>query len=159
MKNALQQLNKVFRTLVNKTKCCYLITTLFLFSAPTINAQYQKATRGQVVVFDTAVITEINTFRAETRKFKAADTLIKSFQQEIKLLSAASGLKDSLLWSKDEIIKLNAVAITRKDSAILELSRVNKEFYKQLTSPKKWYERRGVWIAAGALGSFLIVKL
>lgn len=58
-----------------------ILLTVLLSIALTSKGQYYKATKGMAVKFDTAVVTEINTFRKESIKLKLGKQLIDSLTQ------------------------------------------------------------------------------
>jgi hypothetical protein len=88
-----------------------LITVALLLIGPTISAQYSKMIKGQVCPFDTAVAIQINQYRLESKKLKAADkfklvadSTIKVQRYRIDTLMSSLDFQQQRIEVKDSLL-------------------------------------------------------
>lgn len=136
-----------------------MLTMASICSAQSI--KYVKATRGQAVPFDTAVIVEIGQYRVETKKLRAADALIRGYDSEILGVYRELALSDSLRSADAALIDSKDRQLAIKDQTI---SQLNQQFNAllQLKQPRpNWFARNKFWIGiitGGAVSAYICLK-
>lgn len=91
---------------------------VLLSTVLTSKAQYYKATKGMTVRFDTAVVTDILTFRKETVKMKLGKQLIDSLTQYKENAKKEKDLLTQQLTQKDFHIQLLNERINNRDTTV-----------------------------------------
>src|SRR5687768_14441004 len=118
-----------------KTRRFGRLLTLLLLIAPIFShaqpSKYTKAVKGDRVQFDTAVIIEINQYRAETKKLKAADQLLRGYETEILSMSRISSICDSLheadrglIASQDRMLRIKEHTISQLNEQFAALLKI-----------------------------------
>lgn len=136
-----------------------LALILFVLTGQTSKAQYTKAVRGDRVPYDTAVITEIHTYRAESKKLKAAYALLKGYDREVASVYSELATKDSLLTTASLIILSKDRLLETKQQTIVSLQASIQQLTKlALPQRKTWWTRNKFWLGllAGAGASAYI---
>ncbi len=123
--------------------------------------KYVLSVKGDRVPFDTAVITEITQYRAETKKLKAAEQLLSGYETEILSLSRVSDICDSLQDADRAIIASKDRVIQGKDQTIKQLNEQFSALLKIQAPRRTWFDRNKLWvglIAGGAVSAYICSK-
>lgn len=123
------------------------------------NGQYIKAKKGDVVPFDTAVITNITQYRAETEKLKTADTLLKGYREEVKNLYAEISIQAGMITESQAGIASRERLLLSKEETITRLNSQFIEMAKLAAAPRRtWWVKNKVWVGlvAGLAGGYYI---
>lgn len=140
----------------SRTGFCVALTTAFLLSALISNGQYVKAKRGDTVPFDSAVITSLQQYRAESAKFRSGDLLIKSLDSTNRGLWHENRLLDSVSTQLRVALRSSLALVDSKSEAIAKLSQDYDKLLKlaQPTKPTWWGRNKFlIGLALGAGGT------
>lgn len=123
--------------------------------------KYIKVLRGQVSPFDTAVLVEINQYRLETKKLRAADALLKGYDNEIAHLYRAAADCDSLRAATTALIASKDRQIASKELTIQQLNDQFDALLKLQAPRPNWFTRNKFWIgiaAGAAVSAYICLK-
>lgn len=110
-------------------------------------------TRGYVVERDSAVLTDLNVYRQESRKLALADSLIRRSKLELDLALNISQAH------KDQVTNLKQVNAMQKEVIEEQTKSIDKIFGKyEEAVEKKWYRRPELYGIAGLITGILIAK-
>lgn len=142
-----------------------LLMILCLWIGPTFSqaqpVKYIKATKGTPVPFDTAVITEIGQYRAETKKLKAADQLLQGYEIEILSMSRISAICDSLHEADRGLMASQDRQLQIKEHTIKQLNEQFNALLKLQAPRRTWFDRNKFWvglIAGGGVSAYICLK-
>lgn len=133
-------------------------TTLLLLTCLSSEAQYSLLRRGQVVPFDSAIAIEITQYRAIRIKAITADMYIESLKQEIVGLRQEVNAMDSMTHILSVVTRNQEEFRSANAKSFSDLNEKFNTLLIETTTPKRWYERRGVLIGIGVLGTYLITR-
>lgn len=85
----------------------YIIILMLIALTISVKAQYLKVTRGDTCKFDTAVLTEIATFRQETVKLRLCDSVIIYADSTITKKDTLASYYRELDKTNKRLIRLN----------------------------------------------------
>lgn len=135
-----------------------LIAPIFSNAQP---SKYTKAVKGDRVQFDTAVIIEINQYRAETKKLRAADQLLRGYETEILSMSRISSICDSLHEADRGLMASQDRMLQIKEHTISKLNEQFAALLKIQAPRKSWFDRNKFWvglIAGGGVSAYICSK-
>lgn len=148
-----------------RTKHYGLLLILLLLIVPIISiaqpGKYTKAVKGDRVQFDTAVIVEIGQYRAETKKLRAADQLLRGYETEILSMSRISSICDSLHEADRGLIASQDRMLRIKEHTIGQLTDQFNALLKIQAPRKTWFDRNKFWvglIAGGGVSAYICSK-
>jgi len=125
------------------------------------DAQYKLLTRGEPSPYDSGVVTRLDRYREETKKFDLADKLIDSLKAEINSMSIYSFRKDTTILIMTRMNAEQTKTISRQQITIDDLN-FNMKRIIRMTEGKtilgKLIRRKEVWFGAGFITAILISK-
>lgn len=133
-----------------------IVTSLLLLTVLTSKAQspYTFLLKGHGSPYDSGVVIHLPTYRVETNKLRAGETLVDSLISEIKEIGREHDLLQENFNSQSFVIKTQERALIDKDKTISGLSLNYNALHAIATEPKKWYEKPTFWV-----GGFIVFEL
>lgn len=138
-----------------------MITALLLVCsqcALTSEAQYLKAKKGDVVPFPEAVITNLPTYRLETRKIRLAEQLIDSLVFEIGTLQKELGLARQLQTLTQREADAYREGYERTDRQLLELGKKHRELADINKRRNRIWNRKELWLILGGVAGVVLSR-
>lgn len=122
------------------------------------NAQWLRAKRGDVVPYDEAVITNLATYRMETRYFDLTEKLVDSLTVEIGFLreELALAYKIGDIERSREQVAMEGWNESRESYE--KLSEQHEKVLKQVQRQKYIWNRKEFWLALGVGIGIIISK-
>lgn len=134
-----------------------LLCAALLLSALTSEAQYQLARRGYVVQFDSAVVVNLPTYRAESQMIRLTDSLLLQYKQQVRTFDAIQQASDKRITDLQATIALQKTMLQDKEKVSQEISKGLQEIKAGLPK-QRWFENPYLLGGVGVIVGVLIAK-
>jgi hypothetical protein len=131
---------------------------VLILIAQTSEAQYRLAAKGERVPYDSAVITELPTWRKESAKFAAAQQYIAGLRIENDSLLRQLQIRGVLTSAHEFAISELQQSAKRNEETFSALNGKFDKLYAEATKPRKWYEKPVPLLLLGAAAGYLITR-
>ena len=122
------------------------------------NPNYVKAKRGDVVTFQEAVITNLPTYRLETRKIQLLEKLVAGQQKEITSLQKEV-VADSVIIAREKERADYVESLYKEEKAYTDtLSKQLETAFKIEQRQQRFYNKKELWFLLGAGIGILLAK-